>query len=167
MLSSSPDLEPFSEMAEPLTVGVGPVSLPDYLMRPEIVCRPGASEIALAEFDRWAEPLDETVARVLLDNLSRVLPDAGLLSYPYNRTTPVDLRLEVDVKSFEQQPDGAVLLAAAWSLFDREGKMLRKEETRITAGVSGEGYPAVVSAMNAALAELSEKLAQALSVRMP
>jgi uncharacterized lipoprotein YmbA len=148
---------------EPFTVGVGPVGLPDYLQRPEIVTRQGEGEVMLAEFHRWAEPLDETVARVLVDNLSNLLPNADLLSYPWNRTTPVDYRITVDVTSFEQQPKGEVLLAATWSLRDGEGKVLRKEENMITAEVSGEGYKAIISAMNAALAELSEEIARFMS----
>jgi hypothetical protein len=104
---------------------------------------------------------------VLIENISSLLPDANLLTYPWNRAIPVDFRVKVDVKSFEQQPDGRVLLAAAWDLSDGEGKIHRREESRIKTDVSGEGYQAVVLAMNGALAELSEDLAKAVSGSAP
>jgi uncharacterized lipoprotein YmbA len=167
MLSSSADLAPLSESAEPVTVGVGPINLPDYLMRPEIVTRQSAGEIDLSEFHRWAEPLDKTVSRVLFDNLSSLLPGSNLLSHPWNRAIHVDYRIKVDVTGFEQQPDGAVLLAANWNLLDGDGKMLRKDKTRIKVAVADQTYQAVVSAMNTAMAELSGELASALSGVMP
>ncbi|MFC1799797.1 membrane integrity-associated transporter subunit PqiC [Candidatus Eisenbacteria bacterium] len=167
MLSSSPGLDPVSSSAEPVTVGVGPVGLPDYLMRPEMVTRPGASEVRLAEFDRWVEPLDDTVLRVLADNLSDLLPSARILTYPWNRAIPVDYRITIDVTSFEQQPDGKVHLSADWSLLFADGKAEQKGETRLTAEVASDGYQAIVSAMNAALAQLSEELGAAVSGGMP
>jgi uncharacterized lipoprotein YmbA len=39
-----------------MTIGVGPVHLPEYLDRPEIVTRINPNELKLAEFDIWAEP---------------------------------------------------------------------------------------------------------------
>ncbi|MFW6242141.1 MAG: PqiC family protein, partial [Thermodesulfobacteriota bacterium] len=35
------------------SVGVGPVELPDYLDRPQILTRAGEHEIHFAEFDQW------------------------------------------------------------------------------------------------------------------
>ena len=51
-------------------LGVGPVRLPGLLDWPQIVTRRGADEIDRAEFDRWAEPLAETVPRVLAEDLA-------------------------------------------------------------------------------------------------
>lgn len=38
-----------------VTVGVGPVTLPPYLDRPQLVTRAGGNRVVLAEFDSWAE----------------------------------------------------------------------------------------------------------------
>ena len=40
-----------------LTVGVGPVTLPPYLDRPQLVTRAGSNRAVLADFDSWVEPL--------------------------------------------------------------------------------------------------------------
>src|SRR5207245_3850273 len=39
-----------------LTVGVGPVTLPPYLDRPQIVTRASRAKLELGEFDQWAAP---------------------------------------------------------------------------------------------------------------
>src|SRR4030095_7056527 len=48
-----------------LTRGVGPVRGPPYRDRPQIVPRPSRAKLALADFDHWAGPLADTIARVL------------------------------------------------------------------------------------------------------
>ena len=107
------------------------------------------------------------MSRVLFDNLSNLLPGANLLSHPWNRAIPVDFRITVEVTGFEQQADGAVLLAVNWNLLDGNGKMLAKEKARIRVAVPDQSYQAVVSAMNAAMAELSGEIASALSGSVP
>ena len=54
-------------------VAVGPVAIPDYLDRPQILTRSGPSELQLAEFERWAGSLEKDVSRVLAENLSTLL----------------------------------------------------------------------------------------------
>src|SRR6266498_1510380 len=51
-----------------LTIGVGPVTLPPYLDRLQIVTRASQAQLHLAEFDQWAASLQDTVARVLAEN---------------------------------------------------------------------------------------------------
>ena len=48
-----------------LSLGVGPIEVPRYLDRPQIMTRTGPNEMALAEFDLWAEPLKEGIPRIL------------------------------------------------------------------------------------------------------
>ena len=57
-----------------LTIGVGPVTLPPYLDRPQIVTRASRAQLHLAELDQWAASLQDTVARVLAENLSLLMP---------------------------------------------------------------------------------------------
>src|SRR5271156_3207024 len=58
--STSPDSQ--------LTVGVGPISFPDYLRRLAMVTRVSPNRIDLSDERRWAEPLDKNFTRVLSEN---------------------------------------------------------------------------------------------------
>ena len=55
-----------------LVVGVGPVQLPQYVNRPQIVTRTGRNELEVAPFARWGEPLEENYSRVLAENLTTI-----------------------------------------------------------------------------------------------
>jgi uncharacterized lipoprotein YmbA len=50
-------------------IGLRPVEMPAYLHTKLMVVRTGTNEIHFAEFDRWAEPLDEGISRVMKENL--------------------------------------------------------------------------------------------------
>ena len=56
-----------------LTIGVGPIKIPEYLDRPQMATRSTPYSLQFAEFDKWAEPLDKNLASVLAENLSILL----------------------------------------------------------------------------------------------
>ena len=50
-------------------VGLRPVEVPGYLQSKSMVVRSGTNEIHFADFDRWAEPLDQGISRVMKETL--------------------------------------------------------------------------------------------------
>ena len=54
---------------ERLKLALKPVEVPAYLRSKSMVVRLGTNEIHFAEFDRWAEPLDEGIGRVMKEAL--------------------------------------------------------------------------------------------------
>ena len=56
-----------------LALGIGPIKFPGYLDRQQFVTRISQNRFAVAENDRWAEPLEENFSRVLSQNLSILL----------------------------------------------------------------------------------------------
>src|SRR5919109_1073251 len=88
LLSAPPSAEPVplgTSGGQGATIGVGPVTLPRYLDRPQIVTQTSPYELKLAEFDRWAEALDINFSRVLAENLSLLLPTARVVLAPWPR----------------------------------------------------------------------------------
>ena len=53
-----------------LKIGLKSVEVPAYLRGKSMVVRTGTNEIHFAEFDRWAEPLDQGISRVMKEHLS-------------------------------------------------------------------------------------------------
>jgi uncharacterized lipoprotein YmbA len=162
MLSSSVDAGAASSVRGGTVLGVGPVTLPDYLIRYEIVTRKGPSEMVFAEFNRWAEPLDETMVRVLAENLAALLPDADVRAYPYVQSEDIDYRIRVEVRSFELHPDGNVHLVALWRLMTGPDDTSPPERADLTANAGKGDYEEVVAAMSSALVSLSEEIAGSL-----
>ena len=64
-----------------LSIGLGPVKLPAYLARPEIVTRSSPNLLDLSDKDRWAEPLDKNFVNVLGQNLTTLL-GAHVVTFP-------------------------------------------------------------------------------------
>ena len=47
------------------SLGIGPVDIPEFLNRNALVYTRGGNQLQLAESERWAEPLDDGITRVL------------------------------------------------------------------------------------------------------
>lgn len=149
--------------ARAMAVGVGPVSLAGYLDRPQIVTRPAADKIDLAEFDQWGEPLRDAIARVLAEDLSRQLPEARISAFPWRGLEAVRYQVIVDVTRFDGPTAGDTSLEARWRVLDATtGKELAAKTTRLAEPAGGPGYSMTVSAMSRALATLSRDIAQTL-----
>lgn len=146
-----------------LSVGIGPISIPDYLDRPQIVTRPTPNQIVLAEFDRWSESLKDNVTRVLVKNLSLLLCTKTIVVFPWKGGTPIDYRIEVQVFRLDGSLGGNIFLEASWMIFSGDGKrMLLFQKSSITAATNGKDYNSLVVAESQALHRLSNEIAEAI-----
>ena len=143
-----------------LSLGIGPVSLPGYLDRQEIVTRIAPNQINLSENDRWAEPLDENFARVVSQNIAAVLRAERIQGYPW----PVDRKplyqVEIEVLRFEADAAQQVQLAARWVVRNTSQKdAVRYHETRLSRAAKDRSTEAAVAALSEVLADLSREIA--------
>src|SRR5438094_536718 len=76
-------------------LGLGPVAIPGYLDRPQLVTRVGANEVQLAAVARWGEPIREGIVRVLRQNLMAASAARAVIVYPWTSAAPVDLAAAV------------------------------------------------------------------------
>jgi uncharacterized protein len=144
-------------------IGIGPVTLPRYLDRPQIVTRASSYELKLAEFDRWAEPLDVNFARVLAENLSLLIPTGRVAVFPWPRATPIDFQVSIEVAHFLSQMGGESLLIADWTLLRGEGQQtLAHGKSHFSAPAGGQDYASIVAAMSQTVASLSREIAAAI-----
>jgi len=146
-----------------LSIGVGPINLPPYLARPQIVTRDGGPEIDVAEYDRWAEPLDENVVRVLADNLSRLIGTDHIALFPWRGTLPLDYRIGADVTRFDGELGGDAVLNVRWALRSAsETEFLIVKTTTLRESVESEEYDALVGAQSKLLGKWSQEIAAAV-----
>jgi len=100
-----------------LAVDVGPIMLSNGLDRPQMVTRLGPNEVALHDYSRWAERLEDNVARVLSEDLSVALDSQRVGTVPGFETREDSWRVTVQLLRFEAGADGRSLLVARWRLF--------------------------------------------------
>jgi len=169
-LSSIPETAPNEalEDLQDLAVGVGPITLPQYLSRPQIVQRASMHRLELSEFDRWAEPLQDLFARVLSENLAALLNTQRIYQVPRRRATPIDYQVEVDVLRYDADADSNILLKARWALFGDDGRDLIEDRiTTVAVPLQEAGnYEALVAAMSTAVADLSRTIATEIASKV-
>jgi len=145
---------------ESMVLRLAPVHLPEYLNRPHIITRLGPNRLHLAELDKWAEPLDANVTRVLASNLRSRLK-AEVVASPSYPADQGDVRVQVRVERFDWGPDTTATLIAKWTASwngSRRTRVLR-ETTSVRNG-QGQGYEAAVSAMSRNLDDLASDIAR-------
>ena len=146
-----------------IAIGIGPVELPAYLDRPQIVTRLSENELNLAEFDKWAEPLKDNFSRVLVENLSTLLCADTISIFPWKGPTPIDYQVEVTVIRMDGNVGGNASLVARWAIFrENDRKMLLTRQSSFSRLLSSESYKALVSAQSRAIADLSREIAEAI-----
>lgn len=145
------------------SIGLGPVSVPDYLSRPQMAVRTTDSRIEYRDTERWAEPLAGNLRRVLKENLESALPGNTVHMYPWPRGRAVDYQVRVEITRFDADTGGTVTLQGNWTLLDGTGAELVPGNP-VTVSVPGtDASPdAVAMAHGAALSELADSIAAAL-----
>jgi hypothetical protein len=142
----------------PLTVGLGPVSLPGYVDRPEIVTRASPYRVDVAEFDQWAEPLVDKFPAVLVTDLAALLPGDRVIGFPPLMPTPVDLQIEVTVSRFDVDAGGLATLLAEWRVQRKSAPPLFGR-TQAVAQAADSSTAAHVAALSQTVAGLASDLA--------
>lgn len=156
-------MAPMHAKAGNLSLGVGPVKLPDYLNRSQIVTRTSSETVQLAEYDRWAEPLDKNFARVLADDLGSLLGTDRVALFPLSGFRKLDYQVVVEVVRFDGQCGGKAVLSVRYSLFGTDGKEpLVSKKAEFTEPVKGNTYEALVAAHCRNLGALSHEIASAV-----
>ncbi len=145
------------------SLGLGPVTLPRYLDRPQIVTKAGTHEVELAEFHKWAEPLQENVADVLQENLSILLSTDRIVQYPWKQSNPFDYQLSLEVLQFDGIKSQEAVLKVRWMLTGEDGaKVIHQKTSQFSEILRGPDYEDLVEAMSRMLDSLSKEIANVI-----
>ncbi len=147
------------------TIGLGPLRIPDYLKRPQIVTQISGSQLAIAEYARWAEPVERVFARTLAINIDTLLDSAIVIQFPYSAMLEPDIRVVGRVQRFDVDETGTAILDIQWGAGDGKGAnliMLRRGIYKALA-TDPKDYGSIVRALSQTVELLSKDMAVALS----
>jgi uncharacterized lipoprotein YmbA len=152
-----------SNSAEHLSIGIGFVKMPSYLLRNSMIIRNGP-EIEYLEGAVWGERLDESFQRDLSANLGDLLPsDTIYLSdWAHDQVT---LALYINVQQFDVDIDGHGTLIAQWRITAPGRDIpLKSGRTRLEqTGPSPRGKPEVIAkTLSDLVAQFSRDVAQSI-----
>lgn len=150
------------------SIGVGPVTLPEYLDRPEMVVRTNATSLEVSDLNRWGGGLTENFQSVLGEVLSNRLGTDRIQLHPWSTSGDVTYQVLVQVNTFEAQPDGQVHLDARWTIVNgRTLEIIRMGRTRLQEPYGSQddvlgraNYAQIAAAMSRSVARLGAEIAR-------
>ncbi len=139
------------------------VEVPAYLLDKPLAVRRGPNEVRYLEASRWAEPLDQDLARNLMLGLDAA-PGVAAIARG-NRADKWDYDLRVQMTACEGAEGGKVLFAANWTLVPVPGSN-RAAVSGTFAGRdltwNGTSAETLAAAMSAGVTQLCEAVAAAV-----
>lgn len=144
-----------------LILALVPVKIPHYLDRSQMVNAAGKNTYQLDELHRWAERLDENMTRVMLQDLTQLIP-ADVVLTTSKHAQHAELRLMVNVLEFHVDPQGQAWLMAQWQV-NQGDKVLLSQQGSYHQALAGSDVSLKVQALNQCFNQLNQDIASAIS----
>ena len=97
-----------------IAVGVGPLALPTYVDRAELVFQSGPNKFEIPAKVRWAGALQDNFGQVLAADIGRHLQSSNIVANPAPGDTRFRYRVSVSVRQFHAISGQEAILEADW-----------------------------------------------------
>jgi len=166
------DLTPVVTSGQPLlkqslTLGVGPVTMPDVLDRPGVVTRLQGTNVNVANFHIWAGELKPAFTRVLAASVAGATQLDQVWPSPWDNRFRPEYQVRVFVDRFSGELNGAVELNLSWTLladFGQEVILTRRYQAQRQSPGNYAGY---VETLNLLVADFATELSTQLPQHLP
>lgn len=143
-------------------IEIGPVSIPEYIDRSQIVSRKSRYSVDVSDMNHWAETLDGAIQSVITENIANILDTDSVYGYPWKTGVPA-YQVKVDIIKFDGALPGNVELFARWSLLKNGSEsIVENQKFHTRKPIAGEGYEGMVSTMSLVLYDMSYNIAQTI-----
>jgi uncharacterized lipoprotein YmbA len=143
------------------TIIVGPVSVPPAVDRPEFVVQVAPNRVDIDEFNRWAAPLGDGIARAVAGDLAVLLGTSDVAVAPLANFDP-QYRVTMSVQRLDMVAGQSVSLDVVWAVRRSADGQTRSGRTALRETVDGTDFDALVAAHSRALAAVSADIAAAI-----
>jgi len=152
-------IEPLARRPE-LALAIGPIELPRYLDRQEMVTRDGAHRLVLWNAHRWGGSLRTDILRTMASDLGALLGTSRLAVYPVEARFPVDFRVLLEVVELDSVPGASVTLRARFTVASgTDGRAIVVEEVSFEEPVASAAWEDLVFAQRSALGRVNREIA--------
>lgn len=155
---------PAAPVATPVArprVQIGPVTVPPWLDRPQIVLDAGSGRVEVLEASRWAAPLPRMIAAAVARSAAATLGDTAVEAWPVASAVAADWVVRLDLRALQARPGLGVHLDAVWRI-EREGVVVASGRC-VQDVAAGRDLDSLVAAHNAALDALAAQVAAGLA----
>lgn len=150
------------------SVGVGPIEIPEYLNRHAMVYNSDGNRLHIASFERWAEPLDSSILRVVRLNLASILNTQDVQAYPWGNSSRPEYGVAVTILKLDANDEGAKLIVE-WHLSRPQSEqtlMRRIDELQYDLPAGTVNATEVAAAYSELLFQLSNKIAAEITAEV-
>lgn len=158
-------------------INLGAVTINEVVDRPQLVMRLSTSQVKILEQQRWAQPLKNEIGRVIANNLSTLLNNQNVRSYPatnssiavsHKDTDSISknnaFKIQINVPQFESNLDKNTHIAMQYNIRRVSDNQQLNGTVELTQPVNNTGYDALVEAQSRALAQMSAQIAEQLKI---
>jgi uncharacterized protein len=160
--------EAVAESNRAVSIGIGPLQLPGYLNRTQMMTRVGLHQLEISSLHRWVDYPDRLIQQILGDNLQVLLPHARVVNPPWPAGLKPDIIVSVQFLELIGTADRQVLLRAIWRVTDA-AQLPAEQSHRITLAepMSDTGFDELAAAHSRVLATLCRAVADNLPTSRP
>jgi len=163
--ASASSAVPFASGASTPTIGLGPITIPGYLDRPEVVTRVSSTELKVSENNRWGERLRSNVATALAQDLSNQMPGVDLVKFPWPLTPAPNYQVSISFEQLELTGDGQAQVNARWTIRSGNRREIQSGTTTSTLP-AGKDERSASEALSRGVEQVSHDIATALATML-
>lgn len=145
-----------------ISLGVGPITLPGYIDRSELVFQSGPNEFQVPPNVSWTGSLQENIATVLARDLQEELGAREVLTSPWPAGRAPARRVTLNVRQFHGISGSDAVLDTSWRIQNSSGGTVSHGGGTFREPIQGDGYAAVVAAESRLLAQCAAAIANSL-----
>lgn len=158
---SDPSAEAIAQLD--VTLGIGPVTIPDYLKKAQIATRLGDNRYQFNGSHRWAGMIEQNITSVLGNNLGLLLGTDEVVFFPWQHYLKPEYHVIVDIIQFDSDLKNDAVLSVRWAVNDASGeRVLASGKSDYRQALDNPSYKALIEAESLTLAEFSRELAMTL-----
>ena len=136
------------------------INFPEYLDRLQIVTRNKNNGIDFSDSERWAEPLQDNLIRIIRENLAQMLPDANITVSPWENSSSDATKVKLVVNKLLGKLDDQTQVDIRWTIGNdndqvRQGHFIDRQPI-------SNSYQDLVVGLNNGINNLSLELAKKL-----
>lgn len=151
-------------LPQQMHIGVGPIDIPGYSDRPQMVTVGNGAQLKVSDLDHWAEPVQGNIERILVGNLSSLINSQQVFAYPANfHPSPDSLQISVEISDMIQTESGLVRLSASWNIKRlRDNVLISRQSKSYQIQQQPGDYAAFATSLSTLFGSLSVDMAQSI-----
>jgi len=142
----------------PPSIMIGGVSVPASVDQPQFVVQVSENRVEVDEFNRWAAPLNDSIARAVAGDLAAQLGTPNVATAQLANFNPTYV-VTIEVQRFESTRGKTALIDAVWAVRKTASGETLSGRTTSREVVQGDSFDALAAAHSRAVATLSSDIA--------